>query len=228
MRVQIKRKDGPDQESYWQTFLYEKNEIETVAGIIEHLNYRDDLVDENSVPCRRIRWECSCMQKMCGACAVVVNHEPVLACNTFINPKKTELLVIEPLTKFPVITDLCVDRSCIMEYLKEAEMYLGKYGEASAEEFSNQYQVGKCLKCGLCLEVCPNYIGYESGFYGAVFANESYLLHSSTENRKKEIKKQYQKHFEKGCSKSLACRHICPAKIPTLSSIGYMNRINNK
>ena len=225
MRVQIKRKDGPDEESYWQTFLYEKNEIETVAGIIEHLNYRDDLVDVNNLPCRRIRWECSCMQKMGGACAMVVNHEPVLACNTFINPQKTELLVIEPLTKFPVITDLCVDRSCIREYLKEAEMYLGKYGGASEKEFSNQYQVGKCLKCGLCLEVCPNYTGYESNFYGAVFANESYLLHSSTEDRKKEIKKQYQKHFEKGCSKSLACRDICPAKIPTLSSIGYMNKL---
>ena len=40
----------------------------------------------------------------------------------------------------------------------------------------------------------------------------------------KEIRKQYARHFEAGCSKSLACRDICPAHLPTLSSIAYMNR----
>lgn len=38
------------------------------------------------------------------------------------------------------------------------------------------------------------------------------------------IAKEYRRHFAAGCSKSLACRDICPMKLPTLSSIGYMNR----
>ena len=42
---------------------------------------------------------------------------------------------------------------------------------------------------------------------------------------KNEIKKAYKSHFESGCSKSLACREICPAKVPTLASIGYMDRL---
>lgn len=223
MKVRIKRQDTWNSDPYWQNFNYEKNEIETVAGILEHLNYRDDLVDEVGNKCRRIRWECSCMQKMCGACTMVINHKPGLACNVFINPTKETELVLEPLTKFPVITDLCVDRSCIQEHLKEAEAYLGKLAETDLKEFKNQYAVAKCLKCGLCLEVCPNYTG-NGKFFGAVWANEAYLLSSSTEDRKKEIKKQYKKHFAAGCSKSLSCRDICPMKIPTLSSIVYMNR----
>ncbi len=211
MRVRIKRQDEPGSEPYWQTFLYEKQGRETVAGILEHLNYRDDLVDEQGRPCRRIRWECSCMQKMCGACAMVVNHEPVLACNRFVDTAEMQELVIEPLTKFPVVTDLCVDRSAIERSLRDAGVYLGEAKLAKAKEFEQRYEVAKCLKCGLCLEVCPNYVGetrtggtdagaavtdvtaetdgMEHRFYGAVMANESYLMYTTSADRGRELKK---------------------------------------
>ena len=224
MRVKIKRQDGPDTKPYWQIFKYDIEGRDTVAGILDYLNYRDDLFDENGVACKRIKWECSCMQKVCGACAIVINHEPALACSTFIDTKKTKMLVLEPLSKFPVIADLIVDRSCIMEYMKQTDEYIGVHDITQTKEFHNQYSVAKCLKCGLCLEICPNYTGENANFFGAVFANESFLTYTLSQDRKKELKKSYEKHFMNGCSKSLACRDICPAKIPTLSSIGYMNR----
>lgn len=163
------------------------------------------------------------MQKMCGGCAMIINGIPALACGTFVDTSKEELLVLEPLSKFPVISDLVTDRSCILEHQKAALMYLGKKGAENEKEFINRYSVAKCIKCGLCLEVCPNYVG-DDRFYGAVLANEAYLLYTSSENRKKEIAKEYGRHFAAGCSKSLACRDICPMKLPTLSSIGYLNR----
>ncbi|MGN0364655.1 MAG: 2Fe-2S iron-sulfur cluster-binding protein [Suilimivivens sp.] len=224
MKIRIKRQDTPESEPYWQTFDYECDSAQTVAAILDQLNYRDDLTDETGTPRRRIRWECSCMQKICGSCAMIINHVPALACGTFINPAETQQLVLEPLTKFPVISDLTIDRSSIYQHQKEAMMYLGQRGTSDTKEFPIQYQAAKCLKCGLCLEVCPNYTGNGNRFYGAVLANEAYLLHSSTKDRKKEIKKQYNRHFAAGCSQSLACRDICPMKTPTLSSIGYMNR----
>lgn len=224
MRIRIKRQDEPKAAFYWQTFDFVGKGRKTVAGILDELNYRDDLIDENGVPSRRIRWECSCMQKMCGGCAMIINGIPALACGTFVDTTKEELLVLEPLTKFPVISDLITDRSCILEHQKAALLYLGKKSAENKKEFANRYSAAKCIKCGLCLEVCPNYVGEEGSFYGAVLANEAYLLYTSSENRKKEIAKEYRKHFAAGCSKSLACRDICPMKIPTLSSIGYMNR----
>lgn len=223
MRVTIKRQDGPDTTPYYQTFLYEGETRTTVAAILENINYKDDLFDENGTPSRRIRWECSCMQKMCGACAMVMNKKPILACNEFVDPASTDLIVLEPLSKFPVISDLCVDRSIIATRLTEAQIYVGVKDKPNSKEFEQQYTVSKCLKCGLCLEICPNYIG-DGNFSGAAFANEAYLSHSLSKDRKKEIAKSYKKHFSKGCSKSLACRDICPMKLETLSSIGYMNR----
>lgn len=224
MKVKVKRLDYPGAEPYWQTFDYTHEHRTTVSAILDELNFRDDLFDENGEPARRIHWACSCLQKICGACTMIVNHEPVLACNCFVDTAKMPELILEPLTKFPVVTDLCVDRSCIAEYLKEAETYLGELGEVSTKEFEKQYATAKCLKCGLCLEVCPNYTGQGGNFFGAMLANESYLMHSLSGNRKKKIAQSYREHFAKGCSKSLSCRSVCPMNIPTLSSIGYMNR----
>lgn len=225
MIVTIKRQDGPSALPYLQSFEYAGSGRQTVAQILDQLNYRDDLFDIEGNSARRIHWECSCMQKMCGACAMVINGMPALACSTFIDTETTQTLLLEPLSKFATVADLAVDRSCIAQHAKDAEMYLGEAAADKMAELDQQYLAAKCLKCGLCLEVCPNYVGEAGTFYGAALANEAFLLHSASNNRKEELAAQYKKHFSRGCSKSLACRSICPVEIPTLSSIGYMNRV---
>ena len=224
MKVRIKRQDDRRSAPYWQVFHFRGEGRITVAAILEKLNERDQLEDIKGKQCRKIRWECGCMQKMCGGCAMVINGHPALACGVFINTDDTEILRLEPLTKFPVVEDLIVDRSVIWERQKEALMYLGIRKHPDPKEHDHQYSAAKCLKCGLCLEVCPNYLGTKDDFYGAEFANNAYLLHSSSLNRKRALEKQYEEHFAKQCSKSLACRDISPAHLQTLSSISYMNR----
>lgn len=48
-----------------------------------------------------------CRQQLCGACAVLVNKKPVLACSAF----SEKVMTIEPIPKYPVIKDLIVDLS---------------------------------------------------------------------------------------------------------------------
>lgn len=223
MLVQIKRQKDSGSSPYWQSFRYDGTLDTTVAALLDHLNYTDDLYDTKGNPAPRIRWECSCMQKLCGACAMVINGIPALACNTFLRDLKSEKLVLEPLSKFPVTADLITDRSIIEENLRKAEVYLGVFSKSSQKEYADQYSTAKCLKCGLCLEVCPNY-GRGENFFGALFANNIYLVHSQSKNRKKELKKRYDENFAAGCSKSLACERVCPAGIATLSSMLKMNK----
>jgi succinate dehydrogenase / fumarate reductase iron-sulfur subunit len=160
---------------------------------------------------------------VCGGCAIVINGTPALACATFINDIKGDELILEPLSKFPVVADLIVDRSIIYENLKQAQAYLENEAVFSSKHYDQQYSVAKCLKCGLCLEVCPN---YRPGgkFFGPVFANETYLLDSQTKTENKRLKKQYNDHFHSWCSKALSCQDVCPAGIETLTSIFRMNR----
>lgn len=223
MLVKIKRQNAPGAEPYWQSFVYDGPRHVTVSAILDALNYTDDLFDAEGKPATRIRWECSCMQAVCGGCAMVINDVPALACSTYADEVKGEDLVLEPLSKFSVVADLTVDRSVIYENLNRAKAFLESHATSQMKHHEQQYSVAKCLKCGLCLEVCPNY--HPGGeFFGAVLANESYLIASQSAEKKPPIVKEYKKHFGAGCSKALSCQTVCPAGIETLTSIMRMNK----
>ena len=163
------------------------------------------------------------MQAMCGGCAMVINGMPALACATFADEVDGKELVLEPLSKFPVIADLVVDRNIIYENLIRSKAYLENVAKSNKKKHAHQYSVAKCLKCGLCLEVCPNY-HFGGEFFGAVLANESYWLTSQTADAEPQVINEYKKHFGKGCSKALSCQSICPMGIETITSIMEMNR----
>lgn len=223
MIVKIKRQNSPKTPFYWQSFIYDGPTHVTVSAILDALNYTDDLFDIEGNKASRIRWECSCMQAVCGGCAMIVNGKPSLACETYVDNVKGKELVIEPLSKFPVIADLMVDRSIIYENLTKAKAYLENIAKSDKKNYNQQYTVAKCLKCGLCLEVCPNY--HPGGeFYGAILANESYLIDSQSVDKKPQIIKEYKKHFGAECSKALSCQKVCPVGIETITSIMKMNR----
>ncbi len=46
-----------------------------------------------------------CRQQVCGACTMLVNKKPVLACDTF----SEEEMIIEPLPNRPILKDLVTD-----------------------------------------------------------------------------------------------------------------------
>ena len=230
MKVRIQRQQSPFTEPYWEVFDAEVSGDTSVAGLLDHLNYHDDIVDENGRQTTRIGWECSCLQGVCGACAMVINGTPALACETFVRDLRGDEITILPLQKFPVIHDLITDRSSIYENLKNDNLYIEEYNpdpvrsrKKAEKEHAHQYAAAKCLKCGLCLEVCPNYVNGKN-FFGAVFANDCYLVSSRNSEKREDIRRQYGEHFGSTCSKSLSCMDVCPMKIPTIASMAKMNR----
>ena len=223
MIVKIKRRHDSGSPAYWQSFNYDGPLHVPVSAVLDALNYTDDLFDVEGKSAPRIRWECGCMQTMCGGCAMVINGVPALACATFVDEVKGKELVLEPLSKFPVVADLIVDRSIIQEDLMKSKAFLDGIAASDKRQHDQQYSVAKCLKCGLCLEVCPNYIPGDE-FYGPAFANESYMVASQSNDKKAPIVNEYKKHFGAYCSKVTSCQSICPMNIETITSIMRMNR----
>ena len=222
MKIKILRQKTPDSEPYWESFIYNGTMEISVAGMLEELNFGDDIINDLGEKTDRIGWENSCLQGMCGACAMVINDNPSLACETFLKNLKGDEIVLRPLRKFPVVHDLIVDRSSIHEALKSTDVYIGEYNPKENESHDHQYAVSNCLKCGLCLEVCPNYTNGCS-FYGAVYANDCYLVNARNRVKARDINSSYAKHFANSCSKALSCMEVCPMHIPTLSSMAKMN-----
>lgn len=207
----ILRRKNQDEKPYWQRFNYDpKSTDDSVASALTALNEQEDLRDAEGKPAAPIRWECSCLQKKCGACAMVINNRPRLACGARLSEFKS-VVKIEPLRKFPVIADLMVDRSVMFENLKTLRLWFESDAKGKDKAMSVSYEASRCLQCGCCLEVCPNF-HIDGKFTGTASAVPmARLLAQLPDSQKKAMTDQYRLHVYEGCGKSLACRNICPA-----------------
>ena len=223
--VDVLRCGGAGEASCRQTFAYETEEAgETVATMLTRLNEREKLCDASGNAAKPIRWECSCMQRRCGSCAMRINGKPRLACDARLSEYRDRIL-LEPLRKFPLVADLVVDRSIMQKNLTDMRVWLEGSSEDGAQGVDISYEASRCLQCGICLEICPNYAGGEgfTGLAGAV--PMSRLLAEAGKEERKELAKAYRSMVFEGCGKSLSCRNACPAGIDADGMLARSNAV---
>ena len=175
VKLQILRRESPEAKPHWETFDYQTED--------ENANVATALTDLNQHLENPVRWEYSCLQKKCGACAMVINNRPRLACDTPLKECKSEMK-IEPLRKFPVIADLIVDRSILFENLKTMQIWFAEEAKTNGSEIA--YEASRCLQCGCCLEICPNFCTGGEFFGMAVMTLTSRLLTALPESQKQQ------------------------------------------
>ena len=235
--IQLDRRKAQDAQGRRECFRYETADLsETIATVLSKLNSSSPLTDTDGNAAEPIRWECSCLQRKCGACAMLINHKPRLACDARLEEyaaagkrfgirrtkgkkeKKEQeqpvSILLEPLKKFPLVEDLITDRGIMQENLRKMNLWLSSEAVHTQRSFDTAYEASRCLQCGLCLEVCPNY-SPENGFTGLAAAVPSarVLVETASDPSSAALKKKYRKYVYEGCGKSLACRNICPAGI---------------
>ena len=165
--IRIKRQENPQASPCWQEFSFEGSADTSIASVLNELNHRSPLCEKSGTVVSPIAWECGCMIRKCGACAMRINGLPRLACSVFLRDCKGSVVTLEPLSKFPLVKDLVVDRSVIFEALKRTKLWLEGDAFQTSYTHSQRYRSAKCLLCGCCLEVCPNF-DPNSEFAGAV------------------------------------------------------------
>lgn len=217
----LRRKNG-EEKGRWQDIPFEiKDEGKTVASALTDINnaagtpaaFKDCEGNEVS----HISWDNSCLQKKCGACAMVIDGKPRLACDaklmTFFG--KVKALTIEPLRKFPVVADLLTDRSRMRENLLKLNLW--QNGDNTVEDRNTDisYQASRCVQCGCCLEVCPNFV-FDRDFFGAAaFVPATREMVNSSPEDMKDLRRNYSDNIYGGCGMSLSCKDICPRGIDT-------------
>ena len=224
--LKILRRKSPEEKPYFESFTYESSdEGATVATALMEISRRSDLV-----------WEHSCLQKKCGACAMIIDGKPVLACDTRLSECKGETVVVEPLRKFPVVKDLLVDRSAVAERMNALKVYPVSIKEPAKDPSAKQirrgerddetaFEASRCIQCGLCLEVCPNFTAGESFFGAAAFVPASRILSQLPKGKKYDLVNEYGKHIYSGCGKSLSCHNICPVGIDIEHKLSNSNAV---
>lgn len=214
--LDIWRQKNQDSPGGFRTYCYETDtKGATVASALSELNERSPLTDKDGTPDERIVWECSCLQKKCGACAMLINGRPQLACQARLSEQKKGSIRLEPLHKFPLVADLMVNRDVIFEHLKEMQIWAKPESGITARDKDNAwlYEASRCLQCGCCLEVCPNFAA-DGRFFGmSAMVPTARLLTALDTASAKSLRQQYGRHIVDGCGKSLACQNICPAGI---------------
>ena len=224
----ILRRESANSPSYWQKIPYLcRDESETVAFALEKINQDPDYLDLNGKKVGTIRWQRSCLQKKCGACAMVINNRPSLACDTFLREarKRNGVIVVEPLRKFPVIGDLLVDRSILFENLRTMQLWMKDGSTVKKEDRGEAYEASRCLQCGCCLEVCPNFMTGGEFFGAASFVPTTRLITELPKGEREELSALYRRHAYDGCGKALSCKKVCPAGIDTAHMLVQSNAL---
>ena len=202
--IEVLRRKSPEDAPCVARFDYTPEDAsETLATALTRLN--ETLSDP-------IRWECSCLQQKCGACAMVVDGRPTLACAARLSDYKKTVRV-EPLRKFPVVADLIVGRNVLFDTLREMRVWFSGPAEQNEGVAELGYEASRCLQCGCCLDVCPNFAPGETFAGMAAAVPMSRLLAEDPGTGKRELEEIYRRRVYGGCGKSLACRKICPAGI---------------
>ena len=170
IRVRVLRQDAPGQESYWERHAvpYELNM--NVISILQRI--AANAKSQDGRPVAPVAWDCNCLEEVCGSCTMLVNGRTRMACTALVdklmedNPEEIEL---RPMSKFPVVRDLVVDRRRLFRSLERVEAWMpidGSYDQGagpriSPESQEDAYPLSTCISCGCCLEACPQFTKIE-------------------------------------------------------------------
>lgn len=230
----ITRQDGPDSNPYEETFHvpYRKN-MNVISGLMEIQKNPVNAKGEKTTP---VQWEMNCLEEVCGACSMVINGTARQSCSTLVD-KIEHPVRIKPMSTFPVVRDLVIDRERMFDALKQVKAWIpidGTYDLGPGPRMPEKkrqwaYELSKCMTCGVCLEACPN-VNDKSNFIGPAPLSQVRLFnaHPTGEmNASERLAGLMEEGGITGCGNAQNCVQVCPKGIPLTTSIAALNRATN-
>lgn len=238
----IKRCDGPGKPSRWEAF---KVPVEQGANVISSLKWiAANPVTTDGTKSTPVVWDSGCLEEVCGACTMVINGRVRQSCSCLIDeyaPLDGDAITLEPMSKFPVIRDLWVDRARLFHNLTRVKAWvpvdgtynMGSGPKESPEQQQTRYALSECMSCGCCLEACPQFTKVEdekqwdTAFLGAHAISQARLFNEH-ETGKRLKGERYDELIGAGgvndCGNAQNCVKVCPKGIPLTESIGAVGR----
>jgi len=232
IQLRIRRQDGPGGAPYWEDFEIPWKPKHNVISCLMEIRYNP--VNARGEKVRPVVWDSNCMEEVCGACTMIINGVPRQACSTLVD-QVSQPIVLEPLTKFPLVRDLQVDRQRMFDNLLKTRSWIDIDGSfdirqgsprISPQEWEQFYDFSRCMTCGCCMEVCPQF-NSKSPFVGpAPLGQVHRMVHHPT--GKYFAAEKLQTIMTKGgitdCGNAQNCIEVCPKNIPLTDAIADLGR----
>ena len=231
IQIEIKRQANPDAPATWEKFeLPWKPGMNVISAMMEIAANPINASGQETTP---IAYDSNCLEEICGSCAMVINGKARMACTALID-KLEQPIRLQPLTKFPVVRDLAVDRSVLFENLKAVKAWVpidGTYdlGEGprifpQAQEAS--YPLSNCISCTICMEVCPQF-NDATGFVGAATIAQVKLFNAHPSGKVLKEERLRALAGDGGvqeCGFAQNCVNACPKQLPLTEAISDVTR----
>lgn len=240
--VRVLRADGPGKPSRWESFSLKVERGMNVISALQRIAANPVTTDgARTTP---VVWDSGCLEEVCGACTMVINGRVRQSCTCLLDeyaPDEGDVLTLEPMSKFPVIRDLWVDRERLFHNLKRVKAWvpidgtynLGAGPKESPETQSMRYKLSECMSCGCCLEACPQFTlevdesKWDTSFIGAHAISQAQLFNNHETGKRLKGERLDALMGPGGvsdCGNAQNCVKVCPKHIPLTESIAAIGR----
>lgn len=121
VKLIIKRQDNNESKPYEETFeIPYKENLNVIACLMEIRRNPVNAKGEKTTP---VTWDMNCLEEVCGACSMVINGRARQSCSAIVDQLEQPIR-LEPMSTFPVIRDLQVDRSRMFDNLKRMKAWI--------------------------------------------------------------------------------------------------------
>lgn len=221
---------------YWEDFELPLLPSANIISALMQIQSRPVNTKGEKVP--PVVWEQGCLEEVCGSCSMLINGKPRQACTALIEKIIRETgnstITLAPLSKFPLVRDLIVDRTIMFENLKKVHAWIdadGAYDRGPGPKISQEaqevmYSLSKCMTCGCCVEACPQSNNH-SKFKGPQIFAQVRLFNLNPTGAMHKGPRLYASMEEGGiqdCGNAQNCQKVCPKNIPLLDSIAAIGR----
>jgi len=229
VEVRVKRQLTLEGANYWETFRVPERPGMNVIGALMWIAENPVTAEgKASVP---VAYDANCLEEVCGSCAMRINGRVGMACSALLARLKQPIR-LEPLSRFPLVRDLQVDRSRLFEDLKRVKAWIpidGTYDLGPGPRMSQgqqeaAYPFARCISCGSCLEACPQY-NEQTRFVGAAVIGQVRLFNSHPTgklNAHERLEALMGPGGIQECGYSQNCVEVCPKEIPLTQGISEL------
>ncbi len=242
-KVRIKRQDARNQPAYWQEFEVPYVESQNIIAVLQHIAANPFTTDGKEV--EPVVWDSGCLEEVCGSCTMVINGRVRQSCSALTADLLDDAegtsggtsggtITVEPMSKFPVVRDLFVDRQRMFDNLIKVKAWvpidgthdLGEGPKETPEKQQERYAISRCMTCGCCLEACPQFT-QDNDFLGAQAIAQAYYFNEHETGAK--LKKERLEVLAgpggvHDCGNAQNCVKVCPKEIPLTEAIAKAGR----